>query len=136
MNQINLEIALLVVGVLLVILLVALLLMQIMRASVFRIAQNILRVATAPKDELENPVKPLAVPQHDRSTFIAEAGDFDAAVEAERRREGIAIEPDVTLPGVPQGDPPSHPPTIHAPQSAPVPLDPIPPEQGHPLHPR
>lgn len=136
MNQINLEIALLVVGVLLVILLVALLLMQVMRASVFRIAQNILRVATAPKDELENPVKPLTVPQHDRSTFIAEAGDFEAAVEAERRREGIAIEPDITLPGVPQGDPPSDPPTIHASQSSPVPLDPIPPEQGHPLHPR
>ncbi|HUN10303.1 MAG TPA: hypothetical protein PLQ56_27110 [Aggregatilineales bacterium] len=136
MNQITLEIALLVIGVLLVILLAALLLMQIMRASVFRIAQNILRVATAPKDDLENPVKPLAVPQHDRSTFIAEAGDFEAAVEAERRREGIAIEPDITLPGVPSGDPPSHPPAINTTQSAPVPLDPIPPEQGHPLHPR
>lgn len=136
MNQTTLEIALLVVGVLLVILLAALLLMQILRASVFRIAQNILRVATAPKDDSENPVKPLPVPQHDRTAFIAEAGDFDAAVEAERRREGIAIEQDVTPPGVPHGDPPPHPPEINTTQSAPVPHEPISPEQGHPLHPR
>lgn len=136
MDQTTLELALLVVGVLIVILLMALLLMQVLRASVFRIAQNILRVATAPKDELENPVKPLALPEHDREDFIAEAGDFDAAVAARRQQEGIITTPDNTPPGVPHGQHPGQLPEVPTSQSAPAPLDPIPPEQGHPLHPR
>lgn len=139
MNPNTLETALLVVGVLIVILLAAILLMQIMRASVFRIAQTLLRVTTAPNDELDKPVQPLATPEHDREHFILEAGDFEAAVAAERRREGISVADDLPPPpGVPAGSAPSRPPEAPAAQAAPHPhpVQPIPPEQGHPLHPR